>query len=380
MRRLCWIIVLAGVAWGDGVGSVDRLAAAEPARLLAVTVTTGFRHGSIETAEPVLEKLGRESGLFHVTFLRMPPDRPPQPRPPRRGSRTTDAEWAQLEAEFRQAVAAFRAADMPWQEAVKSQFAAAFSPQTLQDFDGVMFVNTTGELPIPDLAGFLDWLRSGKTFIGMHAATDTLKGSDAYIDMVGGSFAGHPWGGGGEHGFVNHEPGHPVVKMFPERFRWKDEIYQYDARYNPASLRVLLSIDMAASRPQEPWHVPVAWVRHYGQGRVFYTNLGHNPATWEDATYQEHLLSGMGWALGRFEAPAEPNPDTQAAEYLRSVIAAAAAATAADHDALRARADAKIKTDPAWAVSLRPMLLEVRGLPPEGRRSAYEKIIAAIGN
>ena len=33
--------------------------AESPARILAVTVTTGYRHGSINTAEPVLEELGR---------------------------------------------------------------------------------------------------------------------------------------------------------------------------------------------------------------------------------------------------------------------------------------------------------------------------------
>jgi len=74
-----------------------------PARILAVTVTTGYRHGSINTAEPVLEQLGRESGLFHVDFLRMPPNRPAQPRRPRRGRDTSDEQWAAIEAEYKQA-------------------------------------------------------------------------------------------------------------------------------------------------------------------------------------------------------------------------------------------------------------------------------------
>ena len=62
-------------SWLVCFGVVDAGAAeqGEPARLLVVTVTKGFRHSSIETAEPVLEKLGRETGLFHVDFLRMPP-------------------------------------------------------------------------------------------------------------------------------------------------------------------------------------------------------------------------------------------------------------------------------------------------------------------
>jgi hypothetical protein len=165
--------------------------------------------------------------------------------------------------------------------------------------------------------------------------------------------------------------------MFGERFRWKDEIYQYDLRYKPENLRVLVSVDMAASSPKEPWHVPVSWVRDYGKGRVFSTNFGHNEATWKDPTFQKHATEGIAWALGKFAAPTEPNPEVQAAEYLRSVVAAAAAATGGDHDALRARADAKIAADPAWAEGLRPELLELRGMTPEARKAA---MTSAIGS
>jgi type 1 glutamine amidotransferase len=325
--------------------AMSTAAAAEPARLLVVSVTFGFRHGSIGTAEGVLEQLGRDGGLYHLDYLRMP-----------EGKRE----------------------DPGWKENVTAQFAKAFAPETLREFDGVMFVSTTGELPLPDLTGFLDWIKSGKTFVGFHAATDTLKQSDAYVEMIGGHFAGHPWNAGGEHGFVNHEPGHRVAAMYPPRFRLKDEIYQYDPRFKPDNLRVLVSIDMAASNPKEPWHVPVSWVRDYGKGRVFYTNFGHNEATWKDPAFQKHATEGIAWALGRFAAPAEPNPAVQAAEYLRSVIAAAAPATGGDHDALRAKADAKIAADPAWAVGLRPKLLELRGMNAEARKAAYAGVIAEI--
>jgi len=352
--------------------------APKPARLLVVTVTTGFRHASIATAEPVLEELGRSSGLFHVDFLRMPPGRPAAPKAPKRGKDTPDAAWAAEEAAFKAAQEQFKSDDAPWQATLREQFAKAFAPESLALFDGVIFASTTGELPIPDLDAFLAWIKSGKAFIGFHAATDTLKSSDAYCEMVGGSFAGHPWNAGGEHGFVVHEPGHPVAAMFPGRFRWKDEIYQYDPRYKPDNLRVLVSLDMAASTPKEPWHVPVAWVREYGQGRVFATNFGHNDATWNDPMFKKHMEQGIAWALGRVTGSATPNPDVQAAEYVRSVVAAVAAAGSRDADALRAKADAKIAKDPGWAVGLRPMLLELRSLKPEERAGAYAKIVAEI--
>lgn len=350
----------------------------KPARLLAVTVTTGFRHGSIATAEIALEEMGRSSGLFHVDFLRMPPGRLPQPQAPKRGPNTSDEEWQKQQAAFKAAQEQFRKDDTAWQQSLREQCAKAFAPESLANFDGVMFVNTTGDLPIPDVAAFLEWVKAGKAFVGMHAATDTLRTSDLYCDFIGGNFAGHPWGSGGEQGFVVHEPGHPVASMFEPRFRWKDEIYQYDLRYKPENLRVLVSLDMSASTPKEPLHVPVSWVRDYGKGRVFYTNLGHNDATWKEPTFQKHLLQGIAWSLGRFDAPSQPNPEVQAAEYLRSVISAAAAATGKNADDLLAKADARIAKDPSWAVGLRPMLVEIRGLKPDGRATAYEKVLSQL--
>ena len=91
--------------------------------------------------------------------------------------------------------------------------------------------------------------------------------------------------------------------------------------------------------------------------------------------FQKHMLEGIAWSLGRFDAPAAANPDVQAAEYLRSVIAAAAAATGGDADNLLAKADAKITADPAWATSLRPMLLEIRGMKPDARSAAYASVL-----
>jgi uncharacterized sulfatase len=374
IRAAWWAVAVAGLC-----AAARPAPAADPARLLVVTVTTGFRHGSIATAEPVLEQLGRESGLFHVDFLRLPPGRPGRPAEPKRGAGTADAEWEKQQVAHREALEQHRLADAAWFAGLKDQFAKAFAPEALAHFDGVIFASTTGDdLPIPDLPAFLAWVRTGKAFIGVHAATDTLKRTDDYVNFIGGAFAGHPWNAGGEHGFVVDEPGHRLVNMFPERFRWKDEIYQYDQRFKPENVRVLLSLDMAASNPKEPWHVPVSWIREEGKGRVFSTNLGHNDATWKDATFQKHLAEGIAWALGRFDAPATPNPEVQAAEYLRSVLAAACAATGADHDALRARVDARIKAEPTWAPGLRPALVALRDLPADKRAAGYAKLIDEI--
>src|ERR1051325_542943 len=52
-------------------------AAGKPKNLLVVPITTVSRHSSIETAERILDKLGRESGDFTVEYARVTPPREP---------------------------------------------------------------------------------------------------------------------------------------------------------------------------------------------------------------------------------------------------------------------------------------------------------------
>ena len=55
----------------------------------------------------------------------------------------------------------------------------------------------------------MEFIQSGKGFVGAHSATDTFKKYDNYVKMINGTFAGHPWTAGGTNGFTNHEPTPP---------------------------------------------------------------------------------------------------------------------------------------------------------------------------
>ena len=73
-------------------------AAAKPKKLLVVTVTTGFRHSSISTAEKILSKLASESGDFTVDFVQQPPNEPQSPRKPALPKNPTAADQETLKA------------------------------------------------------------------------------------------------------------------------------------------------------------------------------------------------------------------------------------------------------------------------------------------
>jgi uncharacterized protein len=232
---------------------------AKPAKkVLVVTVTKGFRHSSIPTAEEVIGNLARTDGSFTVDYVR------------------TEEELSALAIE------------------------------NLRRYDAVIFANTTGNLPLPDVDGFLNWIRSGKAFVGMHSASDTFRGHTPlhpYIRMLGGEFKSHP-PGLQQVQCIIEDPKHPACRHLGPFWDLKDEIYILNG-FNRDEVRGLLSLDKHPG-DMTPGDYPVSWCKLYGKGRVFYTSLGHSEAMWEDSDYQQHILGGIRWALGLERGDARP--------------------------------------------------------------------------
>ncbi len=74
-----------------------------------------------------------------------------------------------------------------------------------------------------------------------------------------------------------------------------------------ADAQVLLRVrdgelDLTAPGAHPPsFGYPLAWCFTEGAGRVFSTSLGHFPHAWETPAYLQHLVGGLGWALGAAE-------------------------------------------------------------------------------
>ena len=52
---------------------------------------------------------------------------------------------------------------------------------------------------------------------------------------------------------------------------------------------------------------PSTWARKEGDGRVWYTAMGHREDVWTNPTFQEILIGGIKWALGDVKAEVPPN-------------------------------------------------------------------------
>jgi hypothetical protein len=183
-----------------------------------------------------------------------------------------------------------------------TQDCSAVSREGLKSYDAVVLY-TTGELPLSDdqKAALIDFVKSGKGFVGIHSASDTFYNWAEYGEMIGGYFDGHPW-----HQEVTikvEDPRHPATRHLGAYFKIADEIYQFK-NFSRERVRVLMSLDTGSVDLAKPdvrradKDFALSWQRDFGRGRVFYTALGHRPEVWRDERFQRHLVEGLRWAMG----------------------------------------------------------------------------------
>lgn len=195
----------------------------------------------------------------------------------------------------------------------------AFSQDNLARFDAILFLSTTKLDPAPEQRkALLDFARSGKGIIGIHAASDNFYEWEDGAKMIGGLFCGHPWTAGCTVQVKLDEPGHPINACFDgQAFKIKDEIYQFKDPYSRQNQRILTSLDLSdpdtkAVKGGHPEKIVrtdgdfgITWIKREGAGRVFYCSLGHNSEIFWNPKVLEHYLAGIQYALGDYAVPDE---------------------------------------------------------------------------
>jgi len=177
-----------------------------------------------------------------------------------------------------------------------------FQAARLAAYDLAVVYHTGGELSAEQRRGLCEWVASGKGFAGVHAAGDSFLNAPEYLAMLGGVFRAHPCIR--EYIVGLNDPAHPATRdlrgytvkdweKWPVyEFKVTDEQYllDYDSRVH------LLASTLFRGRL---W--PVAWVKPWGKGKVFYLALGHDVAACRNPFFRAMLVGGAQWA-------AEPTP------------------------------------------------------------------------
>ena len=144
---------------------------------------------------------------------------------------------------------------------------------------------TMGTITGEQLANLLAAVRDGGVGVaGVHGGMgDAFRAEPAYHELVGGQWVAHPGDDGVTYRvrFVN--PAHPLTRDLPD-FTVSSE--QYYMHVDPA-------IEVLADTTFGSVIMPVAWVKTYGRGRVFYCSVGHRPALLEEQPLAELLERGF---------------------------------------------------------------------------------------
>jgi hypothetical protein len=245
----------------DALPSKAVAVPAQPRKMLILTATKGARHASIPLAAKTIELLGKKTGAFEATVTN---------------------EIADCTAE------------------------------NLAKYDALCSDQCTGALTDDEAIkkALLDYVRNGKGWVGVHAATDVGAWKfPEYHEMTGGVFAGHPFR---RISVKLDDPQHPLCAVFGGKgFEITDEIYTFKDPYSRDRVRVLLSIDWGNSsltggnRADNDY--ALSWVKSYGKGRVFYCAFGHQEPIWYNPAILKHYLDGIQFALGDLNVDTTPS-------------------------------------------------------------------------
>ena len=151
--------------------------------------------------------------------------------------------------------------------------AAMFNRDALEDFDVVVFMNTTGDvLNDQQQSAFQSWYQSGGAFLGVHAASDTEHGWDWFGQLVG-RFRCHPAVQPAR--LIVMDRGHPATAHLDSTWVRTDEWYDFKSDGPHEGCNCLLRIDENTYTGGQtgPWH-PMAWSHEFDGGRSFYTRSG----------------------------------------------------------------------------------------------------------
>jgi len=197
---------------------------------------------------------------------------------------------------------------------------SVFNAETLKQFDVICLNNTTSLKFDPKTTpercqALMDFVKSGKGIVGIHAAADNFYQWPEAQEMMGNKFTAHPWGAGTTVAIKIDEPDHPLTAPFHgQGFKVKDEIYRTAPNpYSREKQLVLMSLDMSDPGTnsvkgliESDKDTGITWVKDVGKGRLFYCSLGHNNEIFMNTPILEHYLRGIQFAAGDFPVPTKP--------------------------------------------------------------------------
>ena len=193
--------------------------------------------------------------------------------------------------------------------------AAVFNPAQLSRFKVVVWNSVSGDVLRPDQRVSLrKWLEHGGGFVGLHGAGgDPQYAWRWYVeDLIGAQFIGHIMGPQFQEATLLVEDGtHPATRHLASTWRREDEWYSFASSPRDKGYHILVTIDEKSYRPEErlfPLPLrkdirmgrdhPMVWTHCVGNGRAFYSALGHEAVTYSEPLHLQMIAGAIAWGAG----------------------------------------------------------------------------------
>jgi len=163
--------------------------------------------------------------------------------------------------------------------------------EAVKGFDVIVPHWTMGDISDDQWKALDEAVRSGVGVAGVHGGFgDSMRGCLGYQWMAGGQFVGHPTVG--EYEVYLTETANPITEGCPPVFTYNSE--QYYQIVDPG-------VNVLAETPYDyDGHriiMPCIWTKTWGEGRVFYSALGHVAQEFVDFPHVLELtIRGIEWA------------------------------------------------------------------------------------
>lgn len=190
---------------------------------------------------------------------------------------------------------------------------AAFNDAYLSKFDVVIWNNATGRnLNDEQRESFKNYIEGGGSFVGIHGAGDESHHWPWYEkNLIGADFSHHSISPQFQEATLHREcpDGFSTCNNYPEKWVRTDEWYVFLNNPRENGARVLYTADESTFETSGNIKYlvsdkdfgmgddhPIVWYNCVGQGKAFYSALGHAGVAFEEQNYLRLLEDAIQWA------------------------------------------------------------------------------------
>ena len=169
----------------------------------------------------------------------------------------------------------------------------------LKQLDLLVSCWTMGEINNDYVLNIAEAVGAGVGLAGCHGGMcDSFRNNTNWQFMTGGQWVSHPGGDGIEYVVNINHGSSPIIEGIND-FTVKSE--HYYLHIDPAIEILATTVFPHPDVPyyhisNKPVAMPVVWTKYWGNGRVFYTALGHHDDVFDIPEATEIMKRGMLWA------------------------------------------------------------------------------------